>query len=97
MTIKQFFKKVESANEINKAANNYQVRVVFKDGEDEETFTTWKEYAKYIKDTYQTWVADPLLNLESDGSIFTTSFYYQTDKTYCTNKAMYIIFLEGGL
>lgn len=75
MNIKNLFKDIEVANKLNEKVGNKKIRVVYEEDYIVETFYTYNDYKKYIKETYIKEVIDLLLNVEFNLEEKTTKEY----------------------
>ena len=83
--VKEIFNKVKKFNEL--AEYLYQGRnelaIAFTDGLQECNFENYKDFSKFVRNTYVEVVATRLLNGEwtHDGEFFTIEFVYEGDRT----------------
>lgn len=76
MTIKQLFKKVETANEIGRLFDEkYGINLYADHGCRIRSFFTYREFKSYIKETYNTpWAKELLKDFEMDNGLHEGEF-----------------------
>ena len=84
VNVREIFNKVKKFNEL--AVYLYQGRnelaITFTDGLQECDFENYKDFSKFVRNTYVEVVATRLLNSEwtHDGEFFTIEFVYEGDR-----------------
>ncbi len=90
MKLKQVFRTLENANQINAICGKGEVSIVLEhDGQNFYRFTTYKKFKAFVSDTYIPEVAKRLLGLELD-------FEFSVYVAFKTRFAKYALYLAAN-
>ena len=98
MKIKELFKKIENANEVAKQLNEkYVLQFTTDTGISPAEFSTYDEFAEFVKDEYKEPLAKPLLADFSIATIISTeskfaAVLFEDVETFGAKKCFYVYF-----